>query len=59
MTSVKPELAALDNLSYKLLSVSTKLLTLVIDPNRRPSHPTRKQTVDFLDTITNVCDHKI
>lgn len=48
-----------DITAHKLLSVCTKVMLLILDPNRRASLPSREKTIGFLENVDTVCDQKV
>lgn len=43
----------------KIVSSCAKVLLFILDPNRRPSLPSRENAVSFLDHLDTVCDDQI
>ncbi len=48
-----------DLTTTRIVSACAKVALLVLDPTRRPSLPTRREAVDFLDFLDKNCDKQI
>ncbi len=44
---------------YKFVSVCAKVLLFVLDPGRRPSLPSRRKVISFLEDFDSVCTSEI